>query len=584
MYKDSKLLTNFKYLKLICVKVEKKRAWFVSGLVLLSSALESIGIATLFPLFSMLVNPDFQEESSGIARVLSPIIELEALGVDGALWPVTILACSIFIISALVRIICIRKINIFIEQVRVAISTGALEYILAETQKNIEMLSESEITGLVISEVDQLINTLIKPIMNFFVGFCYFIFLFVVLFLINPVATAIICLLLSLIYLSIYYLSRTTLGALGRSKLINNQRRFNILQTTLGGRKEILVRSVESLFISEFESKAYRFGKALADFRTLNQGTAVCVELVAFCAILFGFTWFVGSDERAINPEQLIPTLAVFGAALARMKPSVQLMYQGFSSLRYTSAVVEKLQFFFDKNRDSGCKACIPQRKVVHSRFDLAAVGLEYSLVAEEKVLWSDVNIFIPAGSKFIITGNSGSGKSTFLDVLAGFKKASNGQVMLNNQILTMGLREFWGTDLVGIVPQTVFIADTSLRKNVALGVAEDEINDDKVRTCLEMACFPMDFGTEFLENDVPAMRLSGGQKQRLALARCLYSEAKILLLDEVGSGLDAHVHKKLLGNLVRLLPYTTILLVTHHPELAKGFEHALVFGTGGAR
>jgi ABC-type bacteriocin/lantibiotic exporter with double-glycine peptidase domain len=216
---------------------------------------------------------------------------------------------------------------------------------------------------------------------------------------------------------------------------------------------------------------------------------------------------------------------------------------------------------------------------------DLSLSGVGFSYAGREPVL-SGIELKVRAGESIGIVGGSGAGKSTLLGLLLGLLDPTEGEVRVNGRPLA-DCRRSWQQRL-GYVPQTVAVLDATLRENVAFGCPPAEIDDARVRSAIQaaqldeyVAGLPAGLETELGEDGA---RMSGGQRQRLGLARALYDEPSLLVLDEATSSLDSATERRILDTLERLRGDVTMVVVSHRHSTIRSADRVVHLAGGRVR
>jgi len=189
------------------------------------------------------------------------------------------------------------------------------------------------------------------------------------------------------------------------------------------------------------------------------------------------------------------------------------------------------------------------------------------------------LNLEIKLKSKIGVVGETGKGKSTLIDLLMGLLKPTNGTILLDDIELDDSLIESWQNKLAH-VPQNIFLINDTIRKNVAFGIQDEDIDENKLEKSLKIACLDYFINetksgvdTELGENGI---NISGGQKQRIGIARALYKSKDILIFDEATSALDYKTEQKIMSNIFNNYPDITLISISHRVETFKNFDEII--------
>jgi ABC-type multidrug transport system fused ATPase/permease subunit len=194
--------------------------------------------------------------------------------------------------------------------------------------------------------------------------------------------------------------------------------------------------------------------------------------------------------------------------------------------------------------------------------------NVHFTYLNSKKSAIKDVNIRIPLGSSIGITGTTGAGKTTLVDIFLGLLRPDSGAICIDGKPIVDDEITSWQRK-IGYVPQDIFLLDLSIAENIALGISIQEINYDQIKKCAEIAQI-----AQFVEKELPdkyntivgerGVRLSGGQKQRIGIARALYQNPEILVFDEATSALDTNTEQMVLESIGKLQDSKTIIFITH--------------------
>jgi ABC-type multidrug transport system fused ATPase/permease subunit len=270
--------------------------------------------------------------------------------------------------------------------------------------------------------------------------------------------------------------------------------------------------------------------------------------------------------------ESLVPTLGLFAAAAFRLMPSVSRFLGGLQTLRFNLPVIDTLyrerEFLRENVTEVGQKPLAFEHTIEFRDVVFSYPGVNLPQIDR-------LSITIGKGAVVGFVGGSGAGKSTVVDLLLGLLQPSSGAVLVDGRDIHSNLRA-WQCQ-IGYVPQTIYLTDDSIRRNVAFGVPASEISDDQVKGALSAAqllefveSLPKGLGTIVGERGV---RLSGGQRQRIGIARALYHNPELLVLDEASSALDTQTEQEVMQAVLSLRGKKTVIIVAHRICRAPGAD-----------
>lgn len=356
------------------------------------------------------------------------------------------------------------------------------------------------------------------------------------------------------------------------------------LQQGLHGFRDIRVLGRERYFVKRFGDARRQDARAKAKRATYAELTSVSIETLL---ILFIVGFVVFTVAASDNASSSLALLGLFAYAGMRLKPSIQKIVNAANNLRFASPAIDDL--YEDFRETEG--AVVQGRGRVSSQTDalrpmarsieVKEVGFTYQ--GSETAALSGVNVTIEAGQAVGICGPTGGGKSTLADIITGLLEPTTGSVLVDGVDISSDLTGWH--EQIGLVSQDPYLFDETIRRNVALGLAESQIDDEAVRRSLEVAqvadfvdTLPDGVETQVGEHGI---LLSGGQKQRIAIARALYRDPKVLILDEGTSALDNETEREFISALENLRGEKTIILIAHRLSTIQQCDRVLFVRDG---
>ena len=326
----------------------------------------------------------------------------------------------------------------------------------------------------------------------------------------------------------------------------------------LGGAKDVKVRGRETYFVDQYD----RHARVVADLSVrqivMGQLPRMWLELVAVTTlcVLAGTMLWQGRDSR-----DMVSSLGLFATAAFRLLPSVNRLALAIQNFHFGATGLAALQSDLQLS-----SALPPASKKIGFQRSIALEGVVFRFAAAPAPALDGVTIRIPHGTAVGIIGGSGAGKSTAVDVLLGLLEPTEGRVTVDGVDIRDNLRGW--QNLVGYVPQSIYLCDESLRENVAFGVPPEEIDEQALERAIRaarlddfVATLPDGLSTVVGERGV---RLSGGQRQRIGIARALYHDPAVLVLDEATSALDTTTESEVMAAVNALHGAKTLVIIAH--------------------
>lgn len=344
------------------------------------------------------------------------------------------------------------------------------------------------------------------------------------------------------------------------------------------GIKEVLVMRKQKYFIKEYEENTIKRQNATVVYSIGLEIPAYIIEAVC----IIGIMAILGIRIVNIpNPENFVAVLASFAIGAFRILPALGKISNSINtisgSLPGLNAVYENIveaRQYHDNfyNAEVGDEEAYRELTFEKS---VSIQNLTFSYNSKQKKILNRLSLKIPKGKSVAFVGESGAGKSTLADLILGVLSPNEGEVLLDN-VNIRKIPNLWGR-LIGYVPQSIYLSDTSICKNIAFGIEESEIDENSVKAALEKADL-LDF-VQSLPNGIytevgdRGIRLSGGQRQRIGIARALYHDPEILILDEATSALDNETEKSVMGAIDSLHGKMTLIIIAHRLTTIKNCD-----------
>ena len=376
---------------------------------------------------------------------------------------------------------------------------------------------------------------------------------------------------------------------MGNILLDTNKRRFKSASEVFGGIKDIKLLGCEEIYLDRFSKPSMKYALTHANHHTFNQIPNFFIEAVIFGALLL-LTLSLMISSKGLNNNllgQVLPIIGLYSLAAYRLKPAVHHIYEGLASLQYGHAVINNL--YKDLNdKDFETKLTETHENLLKAKHLFSINSISYTYPNATKPALNNLSLNIPLNNIVGIVGSTGAGKTTLVDVILGLLRPDKGEIRIDKKPITNKILREWQKTL-GYVPQNIFLTDSTITENIALGIPLKQINFERVTQCARMAQLynfimkdmPLQFNTLVGERGV---RLSGGQRQRIGIARALYNNPELLILDEATSSLDRITERAVMESIVNIAHKKTIIIIAHRLSTVKNCDQIVLLDKGKIR
>ena len=558
------------YRKIISlIKQNQRRDLFLLlFLSLLSSLIDVVGIASILPFLTTIMNPSIIETNLTLNKLY---IYSKVFGVDNFQDFFFVFGIIVFIIF--VTSIFFKSVTNYF-QIRFAqicefhISKRLVNLYLNQDYSWFLNRHSADIAKTVLSEVGQIVGRCIKPLVDIVVNIIVLTFIIFLLLIIDFKVAISVGLIILLAYILIFSLVRSYLRKIGDERLKSNEIRYITVHDAFSGIKEIKVLGLEKFFSSRFSGPARTFARAQTHSAAIAVLPRYILEAIAFGGVLLLILYLI-SQKGSFT--EVVPILSLYVLAGYRIMPAIQKIYHAFSLLNFSLPALDKLHedlTVLKKNNLNVNQNSLSLEKSISLK------NISYTYPNSKKTSLENINLIIPAKTTVGFIGPTGSGKTSLIDLILGLLTPQKGSLEIDNIIINHNNNKSW-QKLIGYVPQQIYLTDDTIASNIAFGLDPAEINEASLIESCKIANLH-----DFIKNELPqqyntiigenGIRLSGGQRQRIGIARALYNNPEVLILDEATSALDNQTEEDVMSAIRSLEKKITIILIAHRINTVK--------------
>ena len=423
-------------------------------------------------------------------------------------------------------------------------------------------------------EINVFINSVVSNILKMCREGVMALAILIFLFIMEPLITLIVISLSGIGAGTFILLNKKKMKEYGEEE---QERRVGMVKAVyqgLGGIKEARVLNREEEFIRKFRVEARKSTRLLAYIRFIQQIPRPVIETTAVMGMLLVAILLVWQNRPMAD---IIPILSLFAMATVRLMPSVQQLISMYANLRYNMVSLkpiyndlkelEEYNDLFIKDRKSENKLDLEQ--------EIEIRNMSYRYPNSDEQALHDISITIPKNKAVAFVGSSGAGKTTIVDLILGLLEPEEGEILVDSVNIQQNLSA-WQKN-IGYIPQSIYIADETVRANIAFGVPKDEVDEEKVIKAVRLAQLEetinrLSKGLDTVVGEY-GTRLSGGQRQRVGIARALYHEPKVLVMDEATSSLDNITERRITNAIESLKGDRTLIIIAHRLTTVKNCD-----------
>lgn len=560
--------------------VERRSAVVLLGLMLIGMVLETLGVSLVIPAIALLTQNDFARHYPVIKSALELLgnPSQQSLVIGGML-----VLVGVYLIKTLFLALLAWRQARFAFGVQAQLSQRLYAVYLRLPYTFHLQRNSAQLIRNAINEVSLFTFNGILPGMLLLTEGLVLLGLCILLLIVEPLGALIVVGVLGTASLVFHRLTRTRIARWGEARLHHEGLRIQHLQQGLGGIKDVILLGREAEFLEQYRIHNLQCTRMGQLQNTLQQLPRLWLELLAISGLAILVIIMLAQDRELVA---VLPTLGLFAATAFRLMPSVNRVLGAVQSLRYGLPVIDILYTEINLSSPETVDNCSSVSSF-RTALELSQVTYTYPGALEPSL--TDISLTIQRGESVGFIGTSGAGKSTLVDILLGLFALDIGEVRVDGINIQENVRSW--QDQIGYVPQSIFLTDDTLRRNVAFGLSNEQIDDAAVHRAIQTAqlnefVVSLPDGLETVVGE-RGIRLSGGQRQRIGIARALYHDPAVMVLDEATSALDTATERDVMQAVTALQDIKTILVVAHrlstveHCDRLYRLEHGRVVAEG---
>ena len=565
------LIFNFKYLFSEINNNFRFRFFLLCFFMIISALLELASIASLVPFLQKIL---FLNQESKIIFFDDLFVNYNFY-LENKFLIITIFFIGFILLSLLIRVFVLKLTYNFVKIIGLHFSRLVIKKTLDLSYIKYTSLNSSKLLAILETKIDRLVD-FIYHTLEVLSSITILLFIFTGLLVVNTKISIITFIILFICYLTMFKKYKKKTVNLGNLYALGLSNRVKTIQEIFGSFRLLKIDQSKSriFFNNQFLKSDENIRSALAKLSFLGTFPRYLIEGLAI--IIISSLAFILIKNKFYPQEMIVLSLGVIAFTAQKLLPLAQKIYYSMSyMLGQKQSVSDVINFLdikntlisFSKNKELSFNKSIV----------LKNVKFEYS-TKKKNIVFENINLEIEKKSKICIVGKTGSGKSTFVDIVIGLLKPDKGEVLVDGININDSI-ETWQKK-ISYVPQSTFLTDSTILENIVFGVDPHNVDFKKLDRAIKIANLdvmisklPEKLQTKIGERGI---MLSGGQVQRLGLARAFYKDFEVLILDESTNALDSFTEKSIYSNIKNEFADKTILSITHNRELSNNFDIVL--------
>jgi ATP-binding cassette, subfamily B, bacterial PglK len=529
-------------------------------LMFLASLSEIISIGSVLPFLSVLISPEYIFSHSFIKPLIQPLGISEP---SHLVLPLTIVFVVAVLFAGAVRLLLLYVVTRLSYAIGADISIDIYRRTLYQEYEAHILRNSSEVVNGIITKTNTVIGGVINPVLVLISSVVLLVGVVSVLVFIDLKVTLVALIVFGFFYFGIIYYTKKRLK--NNSQIIADQSTLMVksIQEGLGGIRDVLIEGSQEFYCSIYRNADLPMRQASGSNIFISGSPKYVLESVGMSLIaIFAYTM---TQQQESEMSTIIPILGALALGAQRLLPVLQQSYSSYSIIKGSEASLSDVLSFLnqplsDFTENNKFETILFKKYIIVN-------NLSFRYTEESPWILRNVDLTLEKKGIFGFVGETGSGKSTLIDIIMSLLSPTVGNVSVDNQIITDKNKNAWRSH-VAHVPQDIYISDSTIEANIAFGVPEYKVNHQKVKEAARRAQI-----SELIEGwkegyKTPVgecgIKLSGGQRQRIGIARALYKKSDVLVFDEATSALDNDTEDAVMKAIESLKGELTILIIAH--------------------
>lgn len=579
------MLRDLKELYFLLTKEQQKNLLRLQLLVVVMSITEVASVLGIGPFMTLVSDID----ALGGQNILAQLFAASGVGSPEVfifIFGIAVLILLFF--STVISMLTIWRLHLYGAHVGAELASRLYDFYMHKPWLFHSASSTSELTKQISQECQRTSINIIKPLMQLNAKLIMALFMIAAMFIYSFKIMFAGVFIFITSYIVLYKFVRSKLNENGKMVSSAQEKRYKLLNEGFGGIKDVLLLNRQLNFMQNFNKSSHQYFQALGTTQGLSQVPRYAMEFIAYGSIIFLVLYLLSINNEGIG--SVVPVLSVFALAGFKLLPAFQQIYSNLALIRGNLAAFKSIRvdlketLILDDSKNNNSIASDDKILSVSFAKSIKFRNIKFQYTGKKVAALNNLNFEIPANKVIGLVGSSGSGKSTIIDLLLGLIEPDEGEIIIDGTPLNKKINRSW-QKIIGFVPQSIFLSDATIRNNIAFGLSENEIDEQRIKRAIKLAhldeliaSLPEGLNTTVGERGV---QLSGGQRQRIGIARALYEKTEVLILDEATSALDGISEKIVMDAIHDFSGKKTVIMIAHRLNTVKKCDRIYLIEKG---
>jgi len=559
-------------------KLRQRQLYMLLALMFIASIAEVISIGLVLPFLGVFTSPEQIYQHS---LMQYPIQLLNITKPDQLILPLTIVFITVAIFAGVIRLTLLYVTTRLSYAIGADISIDVYRRTLHQEYSVHLLRNSSEVINGIVTKTHVVVKGGLTPALILVSSIIMLVGIVSVLFVINMQISFFAVVGFGVLYGIVIKFTRKKLKQNSSIVAYQSNAIVKSLQEGLGGIRDVLIDGSQEFYCTLYRNADLPMRRASGDNMFISGSPKFVMESIGMSLIAI-LAYFLTQNQGGITTA--IPILGALALGAQRLIPALQQAYSSYSAIQGSRSSNQDVLDLL--NQPLPIHAT--QNRLIEIPFKKEIVLNNISFRYSKNTPWvlKNINLKITRGMRIGFIGATGSGKSTLLDVIMGLVQPTKGEIVVDNNAITVTNRQVWQKHIAH-VPQSIYLSDSTIEENIAFGIPKDEINKKRVEKSIKQAKIDELIGES--KDGYQAIvgeqgvRLSGGQRQRIGIARALYKQTDILVFDEATSALDNNTERAVMKEVSELKRDLTVLIIAHRLSTLKNCDRIIRINNNGS-